>query len=169
MAKLKMLSPLIWGSLLLLSGCSMGSLMIHEEQSPLDFDATVARITENARAQGWEVPRAFDFQQALTSRGQPDPGRITVLKLCSPEFAAQMFSEDASKYVSVMAPCSIGVYEKSDGLTYVSTMNIRLMSQLMGDEVGPVLRNIADDDERILAFLRKDAASIDQPSEELLR
>lgn len=141
-------------ALLSLVGCSAGRLMIHEQQSPLGFEATIERITENAHAQGWEVPRAFDFQQALTSRGQPDPGRITVLKLCSPEFASQMFSRDESKYVSVMAPCSIGVYEKSDGRTYVSTLNMKLMSKLMGPEVGPVLGGIAADDEAILAFTR---------------
>lgn len=143
----------ILGAFLVLVGCSMAPLMIHEQRSPLDFDATVARITENARVQGWEVPRAFDFQTSLVDRGQPDPGRITVLKLCSPEFASRMFLRDESKFVSVMAPCSISVYEKSDGHTYVSAMNMKLMSKVMGPHVGPVLADIARDDAEILAFM----------------
>jgi uncharacterized protein (DUF302 family) len=138
--------------LLSILGCSAGKVMIHERRSPLDFDATVATIKQNAHAQGWEVPRDFDFQKALTARGQPDPGRITVLKLCSPEFATRMFVDDESKFVSVMAPCSISVYEKSDGRTYISTMNMKLMSRLMGPTIGPVLGDIAVDDEAILAF-----------------
>lgn len=137
-----------------LAGCSLGSVMIQERESPLGFEATIERITANAHAHGWEVPRSFDFQQALTARGRPDPGRITVLKLCSPDFATRMFGSDDSKYVSVMAPCSIAVYEKSDGRTYVSTMNMQLMSKLMGAEVGPVLGDIAAEDEAILAFTR---------------
>jgi uncharacterized protein (DUF302 family) len=141
-------------ALLWLVGCSLGSVMIHERQSPLGFEDTIERITANAQAHGWEVPRSFDFQQALIARGQPDPGRITVLKLCSPEFATRMFDSDDSKYVSVMAPCSIGVYEKSDGRTYVSSMNMKLMSKLMGPDVGPVLGEIGAEDDDILAFTR---------------
>lgn len=153
MSALKLFAFVFGGSMLLLVGCSMGSLMIREQESPLDFEATVARITENARRQGWEVPRAFDFRTALVKRGQPDPGRITVLKLCSPEFASRMFARDTSKFVSVMAPCSVSVYERSDGRTYVSSMNMKLISKLMGREVGPVLSDIAEEDEQILAFL----------------
>jgi uncharacterized protein (DUF302 family) len=148
---LKLLTPVV---LLWLAGCSLGPAMIDERQSPLSFEATIERITTNARALGWEVPRSFDFQKALTSRGRPDPGRMTVLKLCSPDFATRMFASDDSKYVSVMAPCSIAVYEKSDGRTYVSTMNMKLMSKLMGADVGPVLGDIAAEDEAILAFIR---------------
>lgn len=133
-------------------GCSVGEVMIRERPSPLGFDATIETIKQNAQAQGWEVPRDFDFRKALTARGQPDPGRITVLKLCSPEFATRMFRDDESKFVSVMAPCSISVYEKSDGRTYISTMNMKLMSRLMGPSVGPVLGDIAADDASILAF-----------------
>lgn len=51
-----------------------------------------------------------------------------------------------------MAPCSISVFEKSDGQTYVATMNMGLMARLMGDGIGPVLAEIAADDAAILRF-----------------
>lgn len=146
------LAPLC--ALALLGGCSMGSLLIHEQRSPYDFDATVARIVENGKARGWEVPKAFDFQASLIARGQPDPGPLTVIKLCSPELATRMFAKDASKRVSTMAPCSISVYEKADGHTYIATINMKLMARLMGDDVGPVLAEIAREDDAILAFAR---------------
>ena len=57
-----------------------------------------------------------------------------------------------SEYVAVMAPCSIAVYEKSDGQTYISSMNMKMMSRLMGKQVGPILGDIAVQDEAILAF-----------------
>jgi uncharacterized protein (DUF302 family) len=147
---------------LALAGCSMGPLLIHEQRSPYDFDTTLATITANAKTQGWQVPKTFDFQASLLAHGQPDPGRMTVVKLCSPTHASRMFASDASKYVSVMAPCSISVYEKSDGNTYVSTMNMGLMARLMGDEVGTVLADIARDDAAIVAF-----AGDPQPAPEL--
>jgi uncharacterized protein (DUF302 family) len=140
------------GLALLLAGCSMGSLLIHEQRSPYDFGTTVDTVMANAKARGWQVPKTFDFQAALLAHGQPDPGRMTVIKLCSPQYASRMFATDTSKFVSVMAPCSISVYEKSDGQTYVATMNMGLMARVMGDEVGPVLAEIAADDAAIVRF-----------------
>lgn len=140
------------GLAILLAGCSMGSLMIHEQRSPYNFDTTVTTIVKNATAKGWVVSNTFDFQAALLAHGQADPGRMTVIKLCSPQFASRMFADDESKFVSVMAPCSISVYRKSDGQTYVASMNMGLMASLMGDKVGPVLADIAADDAAILSF-----------------
>ena len=146
---------------ILLVGCSMGSLMIHEKVSPYDFDTTVARIKEDAQARDWEVPKVFDFQASLLAHDRPDPGRLTVMKLCSPHLASRMFAHDDSKFVAVMAPCSIAVYEKSDGKTYVSAMNMTLMSRLMGPRVGPILADIAADDDAILAFTKEPASRMD--------
>lgn len=136
----------------LLAGCSMGSLFIHEARSPYDFDTTVANVVVNAEARGWIVPQTFDFQKSLVEHQQPDPGRMKVIKMCSPQVATRMFGSDDSKYASVMAPCSISVYEKSDGHTYVAAMNMELMSKVMGKKVGPVLADIAEDDAAIIGF-----------------
>ncbi|ADC64133.1 DUF302 domain-containing protein [Allochromatium vinosum] len=133
-----------------LAGCNMSATVLKEKPSPYAFDATVTAITEKAQAQGWEVAKVFDFQTALVAHQRPDPGRIKVLKLCSPEYASRMFSRDETKLVAVMAPCSIAVYEKADGRTYVSTMNMALMWRLMGDDIGPILADIAEEDARIL-------------------
>jgi uncharacterized protein (DUF302 family) len=144
------------GLFMLLAGCSMGSLFIHEQRSPYDFDTTVAKVVENAQARGWVVPQAFDFQKSLLAHRQPDPGRMKVIKLCSPELASRMFADDDSKFVSVMAPCSISVYEKSDGRTYLAAMDMALMSKLIGGNVGPVLADIAAEDAAIIGFASVD-------------
>jgi uncharacterized protein (DUF302 family) len=130
----------------------MGPMFIHEMESPYDFDGTVATVVENAQTRGWIVPETFDFQKSLVAHGQPDPGRLKVIKLCSPALASRMFARDESKYVSVMAPCSIAVYEKSDGRTYVSAIDMDLMSTLIGGDVGSVLDEIAREDAEIVRF-----------------
>jgi uncharacterized protein (DUF302 family) len=104
-------------------------------------------------AQGWQVPKVYDFQKSLGHHGQLDPGKIAVLKLCHPEIAARMLANDDNKYVSPMMPCSVAVYEKQDGNTYVSSMNMGLMSKVMGKEVGEVLKRVAKEDAAILQFL----------------
>ncbi|OOZ72328.1 hypothetical protein BOW49_11195 [Solemya velum gill symbiont] len=91
----------------------------------------------------------------MLKHNQPDPGKISVLKLCKPEIAAQMLASDNNKYVSVMMPCSVSVYEKSDGKTYVASMNMGLMSKVMGSEVGPILKRVSEEDAEILSFLKE--------------
>lgn len=137
----------------LLAGCSMGHMMIHEKKSPYEYEKTIATIQENAKAEGWIIPKVYDFQQSMIKHNQPDPGRITVLKLCQPEIASRMLAKDEQKYVSVMMPCSVSVYEKADGNTYVASMNMGLMSKLMGAGVGPILKDVAEQDKKILEFL----------------
>jgi uncharacterized protein (DUF302 family) len=52
-------------------------------------------------------------------------------------------------------PCSIGVYEKENGKTYVASMNMKLMSKVMGSSVNPILKQVAENDAQILAFLKE--------------
>jgi uncharacterized protein (DUF302 family) len=140
----------------LLTGCAaMGSMMIHEQQSPYDFDKTVATINENAKAAGWVIPTVYDFQDILIRDKKPDPGKIKVIKICKADIASELFTSDDSKFVSVVAPCSISVYEKTDGRTYVSTMNMALMSKLFTSKINQTLSRVAEDDERITEFLLK--------------
>ena len=140
-------------SFVLLAGCSPGNLMLNEQQSPYSFDQTVDRIVTNAREQGWVVPKIYDFQKSLAKHKQADPGRIKVLKICQPKYAARMLRGDESKFVSAMMPCSISVYEKSDGRTYVSSVNMSLMARMFGGDIGETLENVAADDEAILSFM----------------
>lgn len=139
----------------LLSGCNMGEIMIHENQSPYDFDKTVEVITANAKAEGWMMPKVYDFQKSLLENKQPDPGKVKALKICHPEFASRLLSQDDSKFVAAMMPCSIAVYEKSDGKVYVSSMNMGLMSKMFSGVVGDTLAEVARVDSKILSFLEK--------------
>ena len=139
-----------------LTGCNyIGSMMVHEKQSPYDFDKTVALVQDNAKAKGWIVPKVYDFQASMKKHKQPDPGKIKVVKLCQPEYAGKMLSQDDTKFVAAMMPCSIGIYEKSDGKVYVSSMNMRLMSKMFGGVVGDTLALVAADDTEILEFLNE--------------
>ena len=135
-------------------GCTMaGKMMIHEQQSSFDFDKTVETITRNAMELGWSVPKTYDFQATLLKHKQPDPGRIKVVKICQPEYASNLFANDDSKFVSAMMPCSISIYEKSDGKTYVSFMNMGLMAKMFSGNISTTLAQVAADDKKILDFL----------------
>ena len=140
----------------MLMGCSLGRIMIHENESPYGFDKTVELITENSQAKGWMVPKTYDFQKTLLAAGQPDPGRVKVIKICHPKYAGPLLSNDNSKFIAVMMPCSIAVYEKSNGSTYVTSMNMGLMSSLFSGEVGSTLSQVAEEDRIILRFINSE-------------
>lgn len=118
------------------------SMMIHEVKSPYGVEKTTNEIVAKAKEMGWKVPKVYNFQKAVLEGKGPDIGKIKVVKLCHPKFAGELLKDDDNKFVSVMMPCSMAVYEKSDGTTYVASMNMRLMSK------------VADDDDKILSFLK---------------
>ncbi len=128
--------------------------MVDEVMSPFGFEETVSLITEQARDQGWVVPKVHDFQHSLLKFKQDDPGKIKVVKVCKPEYASRLLTQDESKFVSVLMPCSVSVYEKSDGRTYVASMNMALMSRLFPGEIGNTLSAVAKEDRVMRSFER---------------
>lgn len=153
LSKLKVI--LLVYALFWLSGCSVGHTMIKENLSPYPFDKTVDVIVDNAQAQKWSVPKVYDFQALLIEKGEEDPGKIKVVKLCKASIASKMLTPDDSKYVGAMMPCSIAVYEKQDGKTYVSSMNMSLMATMFGGEIGDILEQVAMEEKSILQFLHE--------------
>ena len=143
---------LVLSTVTLMNG-SFGSIMILESKSPYSYEQTIAAIQDNAKEQNWIIPKKYDFQKSMRKHNQPDCGKVSVFKLCHPEIAGKMLASDQNKFVSVMMPCSVSVYEKGDGNTYVAAMNMEMMSKVMGNEMRPILQRVAREHEAILGFL----------------
>jgi len=127
---------------------AMPKMMLIERVSPYELDETVQRIQAAVTNGGWEISRTMDMQKSLAKIGQTVP-RVTVVKICEPHHAAAIMNDDDALFVTTMMPCSIAVYEKTDGKTYVSTMNAGLMGRMFGGTVakvmsGPVARETAE-------------------------
>ena len=54
--------------------------------------------------------------------------------------------------LTAMMPCTIAVYVKSDGKTYVSMMNLELMGKMYGGDVEKMAVKLAPQMEQMLAF-----------------
>ncbi len=128
-------------------------MMIHEKESPLSFAETVDTIISNAEDLDWKVPKVYDMQKSISDEGYGDIGKLKIIELCQPDYAHQLLSSDSDKYVSVMMPCAVAVYEKENGKVYVSSMNIGMMGKLFGGGVNSAMSKVADDDDVILEFL----------------
>jgi len=127
-------------------------MMIHEAKSPYDFNTTLDTVIANAESEGWTVPKVYDFQKSILDAGAGDVGKIKVIEMCQPEYASGLLGADDTKFVAVMMPCAVAVYETSDGGTCVASMNIGIMGKVFGGAVDQTMSKVAADDKKILGF-----------------
>jgi uncharacterized protein (DUF302 family) len=114
------------------------NMMLKERVSPLGYEETIAKIESAVTNGGWEISRKMNMQKSLSKFGKEVP-QVTLLKICEPNHAANILNDDDAMYVSLMMPCTISIYEKSDGKTYVGTMNAGLMGRIFGGTVAEVM------------------------------
>jgi uncharacterized protein (DUF302 family) len=131
-----------------------GPRMLVEVESPLDFEATLERIETNARDLGWKVPSKWkvDFQKNFQRITDTDIGPNRVLKMCEPFAAAKLLAKDEYKQLAAMMPCTIAVYQKSDGKTYVAMMNLDAMAAMYGGDVEDMARELGPQMDAMLKF-----------------
>lgn len=101
--------------------------MVLEIASPLGFDETLDKLLANAKAIGWKTPKKWrkNFQVNLRHVTKVDIGPSKVIEICEPFAAVDLLKHDKYKRFLSMMPCTIAIYEKSDGKVYLSMMNIR--------------------------------------------
>ena len=123
---------------LVFAGVFMPKLMFKEETSHLGYEETIAHIQKKAADAGWKVSALMRLDQSLAKEGK-EVLPVASLKICQPDYGEKVLLDDDARFVSVMMPCSIAVYEKTDGKTYISTMDSRLMGRMFGGTVAQVM------------------------------
>lgn len=141
-------------ALMLLSGCSFKPMVVDERVSPYGVEQTIETIRTNAEALGWSVPAVHNMNQPIEKHlGTPLHGKVRIVKLCKPHYAHAMLSTDEGRYASVFMHCSIAVYTKEDGNTYVTNLKAARMGNLLGGVVGQVMTEVNREQQQILRFL----------------
>ncbi len=131
----------------------MPKVMIKECKSPYNFERTIEEIQKRAEELGWRVPSIHDFGSAIKESKGEDIGPVKVLEICKPDLGYTMLKSDENKSMTCFMPCSLGVYEKRNGQTYVAKRNLKLFSMMFGGEAGEVLKQAAQEEDRITSFL----------------
>jgi len=131
---------------------TLPGFMIKEVASPYGFKETLAKVKAKAKSIGWKVPKKWnkDFRKNLQKTVKIDVGHVTVLKMCEPQAAADILIHDKLKRLSVLMPCSVAVYNKSDGKTYIAIMNMGMLGALFGDTVKGITNNLAPQMEEMI-------------------
>ena len=126
----------------------MPKLMLKEQVSPLGYEETITHIQKKVTNGGWKVSALMRLDKSLAKEGKTVLP-VASMKICQPDHAEQVLLDDNARFLSVMMPCSIAVYEKVDGKTYISTMNSALMGRMFGGTAqtvmgGPVAEETAE-------------------------
>jgi uncharacterized protein (DUF302 family) len=116
----------------------MPGMMLSEQRSPLGYEETIAYIQNNATNAGWKVSALMRLDKTLAKEGKTVLP-VTSMKICQPEHAEKVLLDDEARFLSVMMPCTIAVYEKTDGKTYIATMNAGLMGRMFGGTAAEVM------------------------------
>jgi len=132
----------------------MPGMMLHENVSPLGVDETVEKIKQLALQKGWVVPGIKPLHKSIEKHGGGKLPAVMLVNLCQANHAFNILEDDENKKISVFMPCTISVYEKSDGKAYIGTMNAGLLGQMFGGRVAEVMKDVSADQQSFIAFAK---------------
>ena len=131
----------------------MPKQMIKERKSPLGYEETIAKIQQNVVDSGWVISSTSRLDKSLQKFGKEVPP-VALINICQPDHASIILKDDSARYISIMMPCTISVYEKADGNTYVATMGMKLMGKMFGGLVAEIMGGaVAEEEEAFTRFL----------------
>ena len=131
-----------------------GSMMLWEVPSPFGVEETAARIQRNIQglsANGWTLSGIRNPAKAVANSGTNVPP-VLLVEACSTKYSGPILSDDATRILSILMPCTITVYKKDDGKTYVGLMNSGLMGRMFGPKVGEIMGEVAKDQKVFVTF-----------------
>ncbi len=132
----------------------MGNLMLREVESPFGVEETAARIQRNIQGmkdKGWALSGLRNPAKAVANAGGNVPP-VLLVEACSTAYSGPILKEDASRILSILMPCTITVYKKDNGKTYIGLMNAGLMGKMFGSTVASVMAEVAKDQKQMVKF-----------------
>ena len=127
-------------------------LFFNEIESPFGLEETAARIQQNVQSlehKGWSLSGLRDPSKAVANAGGNVPP-VLLVEACSTAYSGPILANDKTRILSILMPCSITVYKKDNGKTYIGLMNAGLMGQMFG--VGDVMSKVAEDQKVFVTF-----------------
>ena len=122
--------------------------LLMEYESNLKFEDTVAAVKKAATATpGWIV--RFDSGCSLPKI--KDGSKISVMKLCHGTYGSNLLNNEDTRKTSAIIPCTFAIYQKQDGKTYISRINVFLLGALLGGRAGKIFVNkVTPEQEKML-------------------
>jgi uncharacterized protein (DUF302 family) len=118
--------------------------LIIEQLSPYDVATTVEKLIEAAIKMEWQNPATHDLQESLAKSGKKVKP-VKVIEICKPEYSGKMLEKNDERIASILMPCRISVYEKEDGKTYVTLLNMEAMAAELLTTISEAIKGASDE------------------------
>ncbi len=118
--------------------------LIVEQVSPFDVATTVEKLIEAATQKEWQNPATHNLQQSLAKSGK-DVMAVQVIEICKPEYSGYMLEKNHERISSILMPCRISVYQKEDGKTYVTLLNMAAMAAGLPEDTANAIQEASDE------------------------
>ena len=131
-----------------------GDLMLKEYPSPFGVEETAARIQRNIQGlskNGWTLSGLRNPARAVAASGT-NVAPVLLIEACSTKYSAPILKDHDVRILSILMPCTITVYKKDDGKTYIGLMNSGLMGRMFGAKVGSIMGEVAKDQAKFIDF-----------------
>ena len=118
----------------------------------LDFDAAIAKVTEDLQTEGFGVLSDIDVAAKLKEKLGEEIPRYRILGACNPVLAHKAIT--AVPEIGLLLPCNVLVREDEDGAVNVSFMDpISVLSLVDNPGVEPLAAEVRARLERVLELL----------------
>jgi uncharacterized protein (DUF302 family) len=118
--------------------------LIIEQVSPFDVPTTVEKLIEAAEKRDWQNPATHNLQQSLAKSGK-DVRPVQVVEICKPDYSGKMLEKNDERISSILMPCRISVYEKEDGRTYVTLLNMGAMTTNLSSATAEAINGASEE------------------------
>jgi len=126
-------------SLIMLSATNKGdNAMFIENESKYGFNETVDKINAELLKNDWRISATHDLQETM-KKNDKVVLPVKVIETCKPSHSYKILVLDDERVAASMMPCRISVYEKSDGKTYISRMNAKILAKQIGGIIDEVM------------------------------
>lgn len=123
--------------------------MLKETLSKYGFDETESRLIAAFNQHDWKLLHTVNFQETMRRFGK-DVLPSKTIEICKPELAYMILKLNDERIVTSMMPCRISIYEKADGLVYVSTLASSEFPAEYGETVNELINATGIETEKLL-------------------
>jgi uncharacterized protein (DUF302 family) len=110
---------------------------------PLPFDASIARVRDALKTEGFGVLTEIDMQAAFREKLQKDFRPYVILGACNPPLAYAALTADPS--VGLLLPCNVTVEAGDGGTSIVRLSDPHLLLGAGALAENATVRKVADD------------------------
>lgn len=138
---------------LLVLWTGMSGLMFSEKESPFTVEETAARIQQNIQkaGNGWSISGLRNPAKPVEAEGG-NVLPVLLIEACSTVYSAPILKDDQVRILSLLMPCKISVYKKSNGKVYIGILNAGLIGSFFGSMVGETMKKVVTDQEKFLVM-----------------